>query len=80
MGNQTWTALDKAVAAKSSTTSYRVKVTTEALNIRAGAGTNYNIVGCIRDKGVYTIVEEKAGWGRLKSGVGWICLEFTKKV
>lgn len=80
VGNQTWTALDKAVAAKSSTTSYMVKVTTEALNIRAGAGTNYNIVGCIRDKGVYTIVEEKAGWGRLKSGVGWICLEFTKKV
>lgn len=80
VGNQTWAALDNAVAAKSPTTSYRVKVTTDALNIRAGAGTNYNIVGCIRDKGVYTIVEEKAGWGRLKSGVGWICLEYTKKV
>ena len=26
-------------------------------------------------KGVFTIVEVKDGWGRLKSGVGWIWLE-----
>lgn len=60
--------------------SYKVKVTTDALNIRSGAGTNYAIVGVIRDEGVYTIVDEKNGWGLLKSGAGWISLEYTKKV
>ena len=60
--------------------SYRVKVMVEALNIRAGAGTNYKINGCIRDCGVYTIVEEKNGFGRLKSNAGWICLEYTTRI
>lgn len=58
---------------------YMVKVTTGALNIRKGAGTNYAVVGCIRDFGTYTIVEEKNGWGKLKSGAGWISLHYTKK-
>jgi uncharacterized protein YraI len=58
---------------------YLVKVTANALNIRAGAGTNYNIVGCIRDKGTYTIIETQGDWGRLKSGSGWICLNYTTK-
>ena len=26
------------------------------------------------------IVDEKDGWGKLKSGIGWICLKYTKKV
>lgn len=60
--------------------SYLVKVTTVALNIRSGAGTNHGIVGCIRDKGTYTIVETHGNWGKLKSGAGWICLDYTTKV
>lgn len=59
---------------------YKVKVTTDALNIRAGAGTTYSVVGCIRDQGVYTIIEEKNGWGRLKSKAGWISLQYTEKI
>lgn len=59
---------------------YLMRVTCDALNIRAGAGTSYAIKGCIRDKGTYTIVETKNGWGKLKSGAGWICLAYTKKV
>ena len=59
--------------------SYIVQITASALNIRKGPGTNYAKVGCIRDKGKYTIVEEKNGWGKLKSGAGWISLEYTKK-
>ena len=54
------------------------------LNIRAGAGTGYRVTGQIREKAgkknVYTIVEKKNGWGRLKSGAGWISLSYTKKV
>lgn len=60
--------------------SYLVKVTATALNIRQGAGTGTPVVGCIRDKGTYTIVETQGNWGKLKSGTGWICLDYTQKV
>lgn len=55
------------------------------LNIRKGPGTNYGVNDVIRN-GVYTIVEESSGtgsdkgWGKLKSGAGWISLDYTKKV
>ena len=54
-----------------------VKVTTSALNIRSGPGKEYKDVGTITDKGAYTIVEVKNGWGKLKSGAGWISLKYT---
>ena len=65
--------------------SYLVKITTDQLNIRQGAGTNYAVVGCIKDRGVYTIVAESSGqgaskWGKLKSGTGWISLDYAKRV
>lgn len=59
---------------------YKVKVMAEALNIRSGPGTQYKINGCIRDCGVYTIVDTQGGWGLLKSGAGWICLDYTKRI
>ena len=64
---------------------YRVKVTADVLNIRKGAGTNYALAGSIRNGGVYTIVQESTGqgatkWGKLKSGAGWISLDYTTKV
>ena len=59
---------------------YKVRVTANALNIRAGAGTNYKINGVITDKGVYPIVEEKNGCLKLKSGAGWISATYVKKV
>lgn len=64
---------------------YTVKVTADVLNIRKGAGTNYGTNGAIRDRGVYTIVAESSGtgaskWGKLKSGAGWISLDYAKKV
>lgn len=49
---------------------YRVNVS--ELNIRNGAGTSHKVVGIIKDKGTYTIVETKGSWGKLKSGAGWI--------
>jgi len=76
-------------SAKSSTTSfssYKVKVTADALRIRKGPGTGYGINGVIRDKGVYTIIEESSGagsnkgWGKLKSGAGWIALDHCTRV
>ena len=61
-------------------TPYIIKVTVPALNYRSGPGITYKLKGVIRDQGRYTIVEEKNGWGKLKSGAGWICLQYTKKV
>ena len=63
---------------------YIIRVTVDALNIRKGPGTNYGIAGCIRGKGAYTITAESSGtgakkWGKLKSGAGWISLDYTKK-
>ena len=58
---------------------YTVRVTANVLNVRSGPGTNYGINTQIKDKGIYTIVEENNGWGRLKSGAGWISLAYTTK-
>lgn len=81
-----WTdAADIKTGSASTATSYLVKVTTDVLNIRKGPGTNYGTNGAIRDKGTYTVVAESTGagasmWGKLKSGAGWISLDYTKKV
>jgi hypothetical protein len=61
-------------------TAYLVRITTDVLNVRSGAGTNYKINTQVKKNEVYTIVDEKNGWGKLKSGAGWIHLDYTKKV
>ena len=58
---------------------YLVKITASALNVRAGAGMAHKINAVVRAGEVYTIIEEKSGWGKLKSGAGWICLKYTEK-
>lgn len=73
------TSTPSTPTASQSFSPYLIEVTATVLNIRKGPGTNYAITGAIKNKGVYTIVEEKNGWGKLKSGVGWICLKYTKK-
>lgn len=74
-----------SVTVGSSDTSYRVRITASVLNIRKGPGTNYGTNGSIKDKGIYTIVSESSGagatkWGKLKSGAGWISLDYCKKL
>ena len=55
-------------------------------NIRKGAGTNTAKTGAYTGVGVFTILEVKdgkgadAGWGKLKSGAGWIALDFCQRV
>ena len=62
-----------------STISYTVKITADVLYVRAGAGTNYKVNTQVRKGEVYTIVGESNGWGKLKSGAGWISLKYTSK-
>ncbi len=59
---------------------YLVRVTADSLNIRSGPTNKHKVVGQIRNKGVYTIVETSGSWGKLKSGVGWIHLGYTVKM
>lgn len=58
---------------------YTVRVTANVLNVRSGPGARYKVTTSIKKNEVYTIVEEKNGWGKLKSGAGWISLKYTKK-
>ena len=63
---------------------YKVRVSIKDLNIRKGPGTNYASNGFC-PVGVYTIIEESDGagatkWGKLKSGAGWISLDYAKRV
>ena len=63
---------------------FQVKVTIPNLRIREKADVNSKSVG-FTGVGVFTIVEHvagpgsKSGWGRLKSGKGWISLDYTTK-
>lgn len=68
---------------KTTANTFLVRVRIPDLYIRSGAGTNYPSKGFIQPS-IYTIVEtKKAGghtWGKLKSGAGWIALEYTVKI
>lgn len=65
---------------------FKVRVEITDLNIRTGAGTNYAKTGHTTGVGTFTIVEVKegkgsdAGWGRLKSGAGWISLDYATRI
>lgn len=60
---------------------FKVRVDIPDLSIRTGAGTEYAETGEHTGRGVFTITEVKegkgstAGWGKLKSGAGWISLD-----
>jgi uncharacterized protein YraI len=62
-----------------------VQVSISTLNIRKGPGTNYNKTGTFTGKGVFTITAvqsgagSKKGWGKLKSGAGWISLDYCTR-
>lgn len=56
------------------------KINTGSLNVHKEAWSTSKVVGRITDRGIYTIVEQWGNWGKLKSGMGWIHLEFTKKI
>lgn len=60
-------------------TSYRVKITADVLNVRKEPTTSSAIVTTVKRNEVYTIVGEQNGWGKLKSGAGWISLAYTTK-
>lgn len=63
---------------------FLVRVRVSDLNIRRGPGTNYPVNRIIKP-GAYTITEVSPGngatlWGKLKSGAGWISLDYTEYI
>ena len=69
--------------------SYLVRVSIDNLNIRQSPTIHSAAVG-FTGKGTFTITEEATGivnaagaksrWGKLKSGRGWLCLDYAEKV
>lgn len=68
-----------------SDTPFTVKVDANTAYIRKGPGTNYGKIRMI-EAGIFTIVEvesgkgSNAGWGKLKSGAGWISLDKCTRI
>lgn len=63
---------------------FLVQVKISDLNIKKGSGTNYDRVQFC-PLGIYTIVTTSSGawaslWGKLKSGIGWLSLDFCQRV
>lgn len=56
----------------SSEKEYKVKIKVSTLNYRSGAGVTYPVKGAVKENQVFTITATKNGWGKLKSGAGWI--------
>ena len=74
-----------APTASSSGVPYKVRITATDLRIREKPSTDSAIVQKAIKPGVYTIVSEATGkgatlWGKLKSGLGWVSLDFCKKI
>ena len=70
----------KATETKTAPETYEVRVAVPALNIRKSRGYEAEIVRVIKADTVCEIAKEVDGWGKLKSGEGWICLDFVEKI
>lgn len=56
-------------------------VEADKLRVRAGCGTNFNVLGMLRKRGTVDIVEEKGDWVRIrppKSCTGWIKKDYLE--
>ena len=65
------------VATTPKTTDFKVKVVNDAIYVIDAPSPDANIVQTIYKNEVYTIVDTKNGYGKLKSGAGWINLKYT---
>lgn len=59
---------------------YLIRVAVPGLNVRSGPGTGYKIKEQITKNQVFSISNEKNGWGYLKTGAGWIDLRYVRKI
>ena len=82
-GNAEWSKFKNAITnTKTATKSkgYLVKVDVDNLIVRTGPGLKYKSVAILKRGEVYTIVDSSSGWGKLKSGAGWVKLSYTQRI
>ena len=68
----TSTAESKPTTPSTGSKEFKVKVIVSDLNVRKEPNADSKKVGCITNKGTYTITKTSGSWGYLKSGAGWI--------
>ena len=75
------TALKQNASPAPATKTFLVEIICDSLNIREKADFNSKVVGTVKRGEVFTIVEEKNGLGKLKSGAGYISMnsKYVKK-
>ena len=76
---QITSASSSSAVTETAVAEYSAKVTADSLNVRQGPGTSYTVVGSVKKDSTVTIVAESNGWGKLKSGAGWISLAYTTR-
>ena len=61
---------------------FKVKIICDSLNVRKEASFDAKVVQTVKKNEVFTIVDEKNGLYKLKSGVGWISAnsKYVKKL
>ena len=57
---------------------YTIRVSVSAVVARSGPGPEYPSTVVVRGPNIYTITEAQNGYGRLKSGAGWLNLSYAE--
>lgn len=71
--------VNKRLGAEAAPEPFTVQITARSLNVRKGPGTSYAVAQTVSKGQVFTIVQQQGGWGKLKSGAGWISLKYTAR-
>lgn len=71
--------VNKRLGAEAAPEPFIVQITASSLNVRKGPGTSYAVARTVSKGQVFTIVQQQGGWGKLKSGAGWISLKYTAR-
>lgn len=88
MNNAGWICLDYCSKITTSNTTIKsnkytagsYQVTANVLNVRSGAGIKYKKVATIKKGSKQGIDRVNGNWGHLMNNVGWICLDYCKKI
>ena len=60
--------------------SYLARVTPRKVNIRRTPESDSFVIKQLNQGSTFVIIEEKNGWGKLRSGLGWINLKYIEKI
>ena len=71
--------VNKRLGAEAAPEPFIVQITASSLNARKGPGTSYAVAQTVSKGQAFTIVQQQGGWGKLKSGAGWISLKYTAR-